>query len=474
MNITLKVIFIVLMMLATWMCLVLGSDPHSKNILTLFFIVILFNAYVYLTSRGDLLNFFLPSVVCVNYVYISMIFGGWAFISDNVVLDAMITGAEQWTDSLLPTLFIALVACTVILVADYHKKEIAWRIPEPAYLTIIILGASIFLIGYLVAPLHTGFTNQIISAPFFLYVLYVAALPHRTTRILLYLIVLVPLVLIFAHDKRDAIFPILPILFLELINSGRLQLNLKQIIMVLMLIPVVGAMILVATVLRTPEVFGIDSIFDIYAAMLEYVSFDDFLGNYLLDLEFTYTYFHSMNAINYAFTDQIPALLGATYVKPLFILIPRELVEWKPFSAVHYYTIYEDPEYRLAGGSWAVSMIAEAALNFRMFGVVVCAFVLRVLDGIFVRFVLIRTTKNFLFSVAALYFFVSYMNFARGSGLSLSLVLFLAVVFATIPFLFVLRFGKNSRILRRISRRTSTEMVALSDQPAFKWKTGRL
>ena len=441
-------------MLATWLCHVVGSDLHSKNMLTIFFAVIFFNAYVYLTSGGDLLSFFHPSVVCINYVYISMMLGGWAFISDNVVLDRMIIEAAQWIDSAVPSVFIALVACAVILVADYGKKEVAWRVPEPNYFKIVVLGCSIFLIGYLVTPLHTGYTNQIMTAPFFLYVLYVAALPQRTTRILLYLIVLMPLALMFAHDKRDAIFPVLPIVFLELIIGGKLQVNWKHLIMVLILIPVLAGLILTTTLLRTPEAFNIRSIIDVFAAMLEYLGSDDFLGYYFLNLELTYTYFHTMNAINYAFTDQMPALLGATYVKPLFILISRELVEWKPHSAIHYYTLYYDPEYRWAGGSWAVSMIAEAALNFRMFGVVACALVLRALDGIFDRFVLFRTKKNVLFAVAALYFFVSFMNYARGSGLSMSIVLFLAVIFATTPFMIVLRYGKNSRILQRISGRT--------------------
>ena len=453
MNVPLKIIFIVLIMLATWLSHVLGSDLHSKNMLTIFFAVIFFNAYVYLTSGGDLLSFFHPSVVCINYVYISMMLGGWAFISDNVVLDRMIIEAEQWIDSAVPSVFIALVVCAVILVADYGKKEVAWRVPEPNYFKIVVLGCSIFLIAPLATALDTvGFANQIITAPFLLYVLYVAALPQRTTRILLYLIVLVPLALMFAHDKRDAIFPILPIVFLELIIGGKLKVNLKHVITVLMLIPVVGGLILATTLLRTLEAFNIRSIIDVYAAMLEYLGSDDFLGYYFLNLELTYTYFHTMNAINYAFTDQMPSLLGATYVKPLFILIPRELVEWKPYSAVQYYTLYYDPEYRWAGGSWAVSMIAEAALNFRMFGVVVCALVLRAFDGIFARFVLIRKTKNVVFAVAALYFFVAVMIYARGSGLSLSLALFLAVIFATTPFLVILRYGKNSRILRRISR----------------------
>ena len=443
-----KVIFTLLIILATWLCHAFVSELHSKNILTIFFTIVLFNAYVYLTSGGDLVSFFHPSAICLNYVYVSMMLGGWAFISDNVVLAEMTSGAAQWIDSLVPPMFIALVVCAVILVSDYRKKEVAWRVPEPTYFTITMLGCSIFVIGHLTVVFDARFANQIITALFFLYVLYVAALPHRTTRILLYLIVLVPLVFMFAHDKRDAIFLILPIFFLEFIISGKLKVHLKHVIAVLMLIPVVAVLILCATVMRTPEVFDIKSIFDIYSAVLEYLSFDDFLGYYFLNLELTYTYFHTINALNYAFTDQIPAFLGTTYVKPLFILVPRELVEWKPHSAVHHYTLFYNPEYRWAGGSFAVSMIGEAALNFRMFGAVVCALILRVFDGIFARFVLIRTTKNVLFAVAALYFFVSFMNYARGSGLSLSLVLFLVVIFAATPFLAVLRYGKNSRILR--------------------------
>ena len=67
-------------------------------------------------------------------------------------------------------------------------------------------------------------------------------------------------------------------------------------------------------------------------------------------------------------------------------------------------------------------------------------------DGAFCRWVLVRDKANFVSAVAALYFPVAFMNYARGSGLD-SFVIMMTAATATAGLgSIALHYGRKSRI----------------------------
>ena len=292
------------------------------------------------------------------------------------------------------------------------------------------------------------FVGPLASVTFLIYALHVVGYQAGKARLLLYAVALIPLSIFLAHDKRDVIFPLIGVILLEALVRNRARFTFRRVLsLVLFYTPPVLALILVMTVLRAAEQFGITGVRDIIAAVSAYVRTTDFLPSLFLNLEWTYTYVHTFNAVNYALTDRIPALLGSTYVKVLFIFAPREWIDWKPDSIIDIYTSYYDQRYRRLGGSWVSSMVGEAILNFRLFGAVILALILMAFDRVFVRYVLIQRRRNYLYAGSALYGIVAFLLYARGSGLDLALISFLVAALYCGCVSLVMKYGRRGRVV---------------------------
>ena len=443
-----KALFVFLIYVTCAILHVSVAELHLKNTLIISCILFLFNSYVVLESKGSTLCFLQPSVFGVNYIYLSMALGALTFASDIVILPRMITESSRWTDGVTPIAFLGGFVAVVILISDYRPTTASWLLPGRSPITMLVL--LLATIGTAVAGKATNFIflPETTGGMFMLYVLHVIGLRNGKTRVLFYLAAIVPLTVLFAEDKRDAIFLVVPIAFLELIVRDYPSFTLGVAVRTFLVVPVIGALILMASVLRSPSYAGISSISETWSAVVNFAAGRFFWGYASLNFELAYTYFHTFNAINYVLADRLMPLLGSTYVKPLFILIPREWIEWKPWGASYLYALRFDKAYRLAGGSWAVSMVGEAFVNFRIVGAVILPFVLAMLDGLFRRFVLIREQPKFPIAVAALYFPVAFMNYARGSGLDVFLIMMIVATATAVVGSMGLHYGKNGRIWR--------------------------
>ena len=302
--------------------------------------------------------------------------------------------------------------------------------------------------GFVGSEVELIFVGPLAGVTFLIYALHVVGYKSGKGRLLLYALALVPLSIFLAHDKRDVIFPLIGVVLLEALVRDRVRFTVRRVLTwLLFYTPPVLALILVMTVLRAPEQFGITAVGDIVTAVSAYVQRTSFLANLFLNLEWTFIYVHTFNAINYALTDRIPALLGSTYVKVLFILTPREWIDWKPDSIIHIYTAYYDQRYWRLGGSWVSSMVGEAILNFRLFGAVVLAIILAAFDRLFVRYVLIQRRRGYLYAGSALYGMVAFLLYARGSGLDLALISFVVAAACCACLSLVMKYGRRGSVV---------------------------
>ena len=441
-----KALFIFLIYFTSIVIQVSIDDLHIKNMLSISGALLFFNLYVFARSGGNTLCFLQPSVFGINYIYVSMALGALTFISGNVILPTMISESSRWTAGPTPIAFVAGVVAVAILISDYPEKGAAWLVPQRNPLTILTLLSVTLGAAVLGSASNFAFVAETTAGLFMLYILHVTGVRNTKIRLLLYLAVIIPLTVLFAHDKRNVIFLIVPIGILELIVRDWRTITLQLAAKTLVVVAAVAGLVIVASVLRTPGPRGIGSIGETLSAVNRYTATRYFLGYASLNFELVYTYFHTFNAINYLLADRLVTLFGSTYAKLFFILIPRELLEWKPWGASYLYALRFDRGYRLAGGSWAVSMVGEAFLNFRIVGAVVLPLVLRLFDGVFYRWVLVRHEANFVRAAAALYFPVAFMNYARGSGLDSFLIMMTVATATAAVGSIALKYGKRSTI----------------------------
>ena len=208
-----KALFVFLIYVTCAILHVSVAELHLKNTLIISCILFLFNSYVVLESKGSTLCFLQPSVFGVNYIYLSMALGALTFASDIVILPRMITESSRWTDGVTPIAFLGGFVAVVILISDYRPTTASWLLPGRSPITMLVL--LLATIGTAVAGKATNFIflPETTGGMFMLYVLHVIGLRNGKTRVLFYLAAIVPLTVLFAEDKRDAIFLVVPIAF---------------------------------------------------------------------------------------------------------------------------------------------------------------------------------------------------------------------------------------------------------------------
>ncbi|WP_339831382.1 hypothetical protein [uncultured Parvibaculum sp.] len=395
--------------------------------------------------------FLYPSVFAVNYLYVSLLIGAAGFYGNKIVVPYMASYSLSWDASVGSMLFFGGVVAAILLFSDYKAPQVFW-LERRQHVGGILLSLLGFFFALLVfADGEIFFAEQIIGAVFAVYVLQVLAVKQPSTRIVLYLLAFIPFALAMAHSKREAIFFLYSILVFEVILAKRRQLTLSRVSLALSGAVVLGFLVLIMTVVRASAIFGVSGISNILPAVAAYLEWHDFWGYFLLNIEATYTYFHVVNAIDMSSKGLVPLLWGETYAKLFYIWLPRELGLWKPDSAVHYYTTLFSYDVRREGGSWGVSMLGEAYMNFRFAGAIVVAGLLSGFDWIFRNFILRPRGRGLLYSVGALYFGVAVLTFARGSGLELAFIQWVVTIAAALPFAIVLGFGKRVTALWRRS-----------------------
>ena len=201
----------------------------------------------------------------------------------------------------------------------------------------------------------------------------------------------------------------------------------KIIILGFAFVIILFVLIILLTVLRSSEHYEINNWTSLFFAANLFYSSEMFFSYFLQNLEITYTYFHTINAMEIWDIRKLEYLYGSSYLKSLLVLFPREVFEFKPQKASYWYTLFYDKSYRLAGGSWALSMFSEAYINFKFFGSLALVAILRILDYLFYKTILTSCRKGYLHNIVKLYFMVAILEFARGAGLE-TVVVFMCIV----------------------------------------------
>lgn len=390
----------------------------------------------FLLNRRKIDFFLSPSFIAVSYVNINFFIGSYLFANDLVF--RKITGDYRlWEFHTQRMLFFNLINFVIILaffvkfkintkgflITDLKKihKSIFLFITLLCFVLLVIFNPKLSFLG------PSDDYSIILKTLFGIMLLvYINKNFKLFSRLFYYFIILSVFVLFSVENKREAIFLILPIVILEKKNI-KLTISLKRIIILLTAAIVFFYAIIAMSILRGYG-YKEDNFFKALTLVDDYVQADYFAPAIANNLELAQTYLHSNNVIEYLHQDKMDYLYGETFVKPLFIFIPRSRFENKPNSAIDHYTRAYNKSFREKGGSYPVSFQSEFFLNFAWLSLLIAFVSFVFLNGFYYLTLDIIASDDIINYVYLLYGYEIYLSLVRGSGLDLftvSMIIFL-------------------------------------------------
>jgi hypothetical protein len=240
------------------------------------------------------------------------------------------------------------------------------------------------------------------------------SLRSKRLRYPIYLIYIGVMIAVSFENKREVAMTMFAIIFLEcFFTNARLRFTPIKLLSYASLFGVFLIIVIVASVLRGYGEYVANSPFDLIRMVSGYIGSDIFADGITDNLELNYNYGVTVTSIDFALRGLIDFQYGATVIKPLFLPFPRELIDWKPESALQIFTRAYAPDWWAEGGSMPVSLAAEMFINFHVVGVLGLVAIVNLLNKIFVHY---PPSAQRLSGYSSAFLALTVLMFARGSG----------------------------------------------------------
>ena len=401
----------------------------------------------------DTFLFLTPNALVFFYTSISIALGAWGF-RNNYVLNAVhLTDYSEWRSAHIAVTLI-LISLAILLSIDflyqrqYQQKSI--RAPlrcNSRHIVVACLLVPFFFLSFDLALFGGAGDFSVIGKSVFaiMCIIFFSKYPAMR-RWSVYLGLIIVFATFSIHNKREAIFIILPMLYLEFLQRPQRP-TWKSIVL---LVPLGGFLLMLVLVMSVARGYGgfgeLDGLLAAIPFVADYIGSDVFIAGLLNNIEANYFFFHALNSIEMVLRDPELLAAGSTIVKPVFMFFPRSVLVWKPESIITLYTVAYDPGFRAIGGSWPISLFSELFWNFYYFSllaVILLALVLAKLQFLVVK---AHGSGNVFWLGFMLFAYMNVIMLARGSGIDLYLsyqlfagLLFLLCAFAA----FALRYGTS-------------------------------
>lgn len=411
----------VLMLVISLLPIIIGTDlskifaPHILALYTLL------GSIIFLLPRKAI-HFLSPNALVFFYCAISLGIGSIA-LRDGLVLvtqNAIDYNLHRHTDLALSFMMLGLLSFPIMHLyfgETETKVRTHGRIPDSAFFVSLLFLAPAAIIGLDLSIL--GGTGNLAtyaqSMMGIMAILYINKF-HVITRYGSIILIIGLMSILNPFDKRMAIFLIVPFLYFEVIR-GNLNFNIKNTIIMSMVGAFITYCILAMSIFRGYGNYGVGE--NMLAALQyipDYVSSDYFAAAFMQNIEVSYFYFHYVNSIELIVSGTEDLLFGRTLIKPLFLPFPREILEWKPYSIIEYYTSAHNYSARAVGGSWPPNFAAEYFWNFHFFGIFLFPVFAFYNAKIFNFLASLKISDRPFVTAFAAYAYMNILTYARGSG----------------------------------------------------------
>ncbi|WP_282079815.1 hypothetical protein [Aquimarina algiphila] len=429
-------------------------STYNYIICELFIIGIIFSL------KGFSRNIFVfsPSFIAVTYINLNFIIGSFVF-QKELVFDFLLEPYEEWSNYNLVMGYFNLANYAIIIsffltsktsYSFKHKLLCDLRKFSSGFLVLIGISIIVFFIFFDVNLSFIGgegsFSDIFRTLGAIILIVEIFRSYNLRKRLLFYFILLLCFSITSWEDKRDAIFLLLPILILES-TRFRIKVDLKKVLLIGTSTIAVLYLILVMSITRGYGSFKANNFSEASGYVLDYIASKDFIPGFMNNLEISYTYLHSNNAVERIIKEPDLLAYGETIVKPFFILVPRSIYKNKPKSIIHKYTYAYSKEYREKGGSWTISFQSEMFWNFSFFGIIVGGFFFYVFNIFYRQIIKLINNNNIINYIPLLYFYEMLLVLFRGSGIDMFLI------FMIISSAFFMLLKLNLKIIHDFSRK---------------------
>jgi hypothetical protein len=364
-----------------------------------------------------------PSTMILNYIGLSVFLGAIAFSFDLVAIQKDLSAYKAWSYyNYTSTIFILLIGAFVMgscqrnLRVDPEsfvprRKRILYLILLP-WFTFFFVPLNLNIIG---GSGDFAIVIKTILAIFFIY--RISNFEFSIARWLLYFGIIFVFALFSIQEKREAIFLLFPMVYLE-ITKGLLQFTVRSFFLSILTIFFIATLILSMSIGRGYGDFGEDlSLLESFGYIDDYIKSPEFVIYFAQNIETNYTFFHSLNSMELVLLDSSHLSYGSTFWKVFLIPFPRSIFPFKPDSILELYTSAYASSFRSIGGSWVVSVFSEFVWNFSILGVG-ASYLFGRLMGVFNHKLSSSVLKNDgIGTIRLLFTYTILFTYVRGSGL---------------------------------------------------------
>jgi hypothetical protein len=410
---------------------------YNYLILEIFIILIPF-----LLNKRKIDFFLSPSFIAVSYVNINFLLGSF-FYANKMVFTKLLKDYDLWEFHSQRILFFNLINYVIILAFfinfQFKTKNFLLvdikKIDKKLFLFITLV---FFIFSIVVNPSFSFFGGSghfsiMFKTLFGIFLLvYVSRTRKLLYRLFLYFLILITFVLFSIQDKRDAFFLILPIVLLEY-RRITISLSIKKVLIIIVSFIMILYSLIAMSILRGYG-YKTNSFVEALTLVDDYVQSDWFFPAIANNLEISQTYLHSNNVVEYIYRDKLHYLKGETFIKPLFVVVPRTIYKHKPRSAIDHYTTVFDYSFRKRGGSYVISIQSEFFLNFGWLSLILVFLFFTMFNGLYYLSLDLINNDNIINYIHLLYAYELFLALVRGSGLDIFTVSMLIFLFFLIGY----------------------------------------
>lgn len=272
-----------------------------------------------------------------------------------------------------------------------------------------------------------------VVASIFIFI-YLASNKNRF-RIFIYVFFLVFFAIISYESKREIIFIIALIVFIEnLFNPIKFQLNFRSASFFLFGFVIFIFFILTSSIRRGYGNYNADDILSSVKYIPDYIQSDIFLDAIGDNFELNVVYGNALNSANMHLKGDQDLLMGETFIKVFFLPLPQTIFNYKPRSMIQIYSpmVFINTNKYV---TFPVVIYSELLWNFGalffIFLILIVVFIEVIFHDMLIKFYKYGLSFN---TIIVLLGYTIIMQFIRGSGFDL-LVLYVIV---SIPFIFLI------------------------------------
>lgn len=376
---------------------------------------------IYLISKVKFVSFlFVPTLVMFFYLGLSFSLGsylvpkGVGFLTDYYIEDV------KKIDNYSTIVFFYLNVFNVLFYLSCLtlKRQIKFSsvlcfYPKNESFKLFFALVFLFIVSLKDFFFQFGMQVGIIS-----YILLVCAKSSNVTKAFVYCYVLAIVLAFNHHNKREVMMGLMLILLAySTINKERFNIFSARIFSYFGIFILLVSLVISASILRGYGNFEVASFWQAITYIPDYIKLPIFQDIIVDNFEISHTYPASILPVEYLLIDKINILAGVTLIKPMFLIIPREVWESKPDSIIAVFTNAHSPGLFDRGISIPISLPAELFLNFHIFSFLILFIVGYFFNRVFESFVF--CTRSFFKKSLCLSITILFFILVRGSGFDL-------------------------------------------------------